>query len=129
MMKINIGMVMYQFHSSISIISCITFSFTSKLYINEHHGLIGTSSLAGRVLWNRVHLSFHLHFLGIVQLVFSKFWHDAIHSYEVVRDRAGFSRKNVFVPKIGKLGQKWTKNGFFWIYWKILVLIFTEFNL
>ena len=30
-----------------------------------------------------------------------------------------------FVPKIGKMGQKWTKNSFFWIYWKISSLVFS----
>ena len=51
-------------------------------------------------------------FLGIVSLVFSKFWHDARNPYEVVRDRAGFPRKKFFAPKTGKVGQKWVKIGF-----------------
>ena len=61
-------------------------------------------------------LSFHLFgcLLGIESLVFSKFWYDAKNPYEVVCDRAGFSRKNFFAPKIGKMNQKWVKNrGFF----------------
>ena len=37
---------------------------------------------------------------------FSKFWHGARNSYEVVHDRAGFSRKVFFAPKMGKMGQK-----------------------
>ena len=49
---------------------------------------------------------YHQFFLGIVLLVFSNFWHDARRPYEDVRDRAGFSRKKSFCPKIGKMGQK-----------------------
>ena len=46
--------------------------------------------------------------LGIVLLVFSKFWHGA-RNYEIVRNRVRFSRfSRFFSPK--KLG-KWTKNG------------------
>ena len=57
----------------------------------------------------RVCPSFRLsrRFLGIVWLVFSKSWHGARNPYEVVRDRAWFSR-NIFFPK--KL-RKWVKNG------------------
>ena len=55
---------------------------------------------------------------------FSKFWHGASNPYEVVLDRAGFSRK--IAPKIGKMGQK---QCFFKIYWKIYSLIFSEFAL
>ena len=48
------------------------------------------------------------HSLGIVLLVFSKFWHGA-RNYEIVRNRVRFSRfSRFFSPK--KLG-KWTKNG------------------
>ena len=39
------------------------------------------------------------HFLGIVSLVFSKFWRNARNPYEVVRDRAEFSREKNFCPK------------------------------
>ena len=72
----------------------------------------GTLVVAGMVLWNRICPSFCWsgRFLGMVSLVFSKFWHDARNPYEVVRDRAGFSRKKNFVPKFGKMGQK---QGFF----------------
>ena len=53
---------------------------------------IGTLAVAERVLQNRVCPSFRLsfglsgHFLGIVSLVFSKFWHCVSNPYEVVRD-------------------------------------------
>ena len=63
------------------------------------------------VLWIRVcpsfHPSFHLSgcFLGIVSLVFSKFWHDARNPYEVVCDSQIFQKKH-FAQKIGKMGQK-----------------------
>ena len=48
-------------------------------------------------------------FLGIVLLVFSKFWCGARNPYKVVHGRAGFFRKNFFVPKTGKMDQKWHK--------------------
>ena len=50
------------------------------------------------------HSSFCLsgHFLGIVSFVFSKFWHDARNPYEVVCDKAWFSRTNFSTPKIEK---------------------------
>ena len=77
--------------------------------------VFGPPAVAGRVYEVRsVRLSalpsFRLsgHFPRIVSLVFPKFWHGARYSYEVVRDRAGFSRK-LFLPH--KLG-KWTKNAF-----------------
>ena len=75
----------------------------------------GPPALAGRVLWNRVCPSFRPSvcpgvFLEWYHKFFSKFWHDARNPYEVVRDRAGFSRRNFFAPKIGKMGQK---QGFF----------------
>ena len=74
--------------------------------------LIGPLAVAARVLWNRVCLSFHpfIHlsgrFLWIVSITFSNFWHGARNPCEVVRDRARFSRKNFFVTKMGKMGQK-----------------------
>ena len=69
------------------------------------------------------------HFLGIVSLIFSKFWHGARIPCDVVLDRVGFSRKFFLPPKIGKMGPKWAKNRVFSIYWKIWSLIFTEFDL
>ena len=56
-------------------------------------------------------------FLGIGLLFFSETQH-GIRGLCVVRDRAGFVKKK-FVPKIGEMGQKWTKNRFFWTYQKI----------
>ena len=53
-------------------------------------------------------------FLGIVSLVFLKFWHGARNPYEAVRDRARFPRKKFFLPpKIGKLTRNGPKTGFF----------------
>ena len=93
----------------------------------------GPPAVAGRVykigsVRPSAFLSFRLsgHFLWIVSLTFCKFWHGARNSYEVVRDRAWFSRKIFFVPKMGELGQKQgflnlLKNWviiFFWI-WSI----------
>ena len=59
------------------------------------------------------------HFLEIVSLIFSKFWHSGRIPCEVVRDRAGSFRKIFFAPKIGNMSPKWAKNRVFWIYWKI----------
>ena len=69
--------------------------------------------------------------LEFVSLVFSKFWYNARNPYEVVCDRAGFSRKNFFAPKIGKMDQKWVKNGFFeyvekFCHWFLLNLFCNE---
>ena len=60
-------------------------------------------------------------FLWIASLTFSKFSHGARNPYKVVRDRAEFSRKLFFAPKIGKIDPKWTKNRVFLIYWKIFL--------
>ena len=46
--------------------------------------------------------------LGIVLLVFSKFWHDARNPYEVGHGRAEFSRKIFFFEYIKRV---------FWIYY------------
>ena len=78
--------------------------------------VFGPPAVAERVPWNRVCPSFCPsfrlcgRFLGIASLVFSKFWHGARNPYEVVRDRAEFSRKNFFAPRIGKMDQT---QGFF----------------
>ena len=47
------------------------------------------------------------HFLGIASLVFSKLWHGARNSYEVVCGRTEFSWKTFFPQKL----RKWTKKG------------------
>ena len=46
-------------------------------------------------------------FFGFVSLIFSKVWHGARILCEVLYDRAEFSAKFSFAPKLGK----WTKNG------------------
>ena len=80
-------------------------------------------------------LSFHpsfcllVPFLWTVSLTFCKFWHGAWNPYEVVHDRARFSGKIFFAPKIGKMISKWGKQRGFLIYWNIYSLIFTEFDL
>ena len=51
-------------------------------------------------------------FLGIISLVFCEFWYGVRNAYEVVHDRASFSRNVLFVSKIGKMDQKWGKNSF-----------------
>ena len=65
----------------------------------------------------------------LLTLTFSKFWHGARNPYEIVGDRARFSRKVVFAPKIRKMDPKWAKNRVFLIYGKIYSLIFTELDL
>ena len=91
--------------------------------------------VAGRVQWNRICPSFRPsfrlsgRFRGIVSLIFLKFWIGARIPCEVVRDRAGFSGKIFFAPKIGKMGPNWAQNRLFSIYWKIWSLIFTAFDL
>ena len=86
------------------------------MFTSEFFCAIGPPSLAGRLLWIRVCLTFRpsilssFHpsgrFLGIVLLVFSKFGHDARNPCEVVPERTGFTRKCFFAPEIGKMGQK-----------------------
>ena len=85
---------------------------------------LGHSAVAERVLWSRVCPSFcpsfrssvcRERFLGIVSLVFLKFWPGARNPYEVVRDSRIFQKKS-FCPQIRKM-EKWSKNepetGFF----------------
>ena len=45
--------------------------------------------------------------IGIVSLVFFRFWHGARNQYGVVHDRARFSRKKIFAQKTGNRDQKW----------------------
>ena len=112
---------------------------TILLYISQKsyfpNYFIEPTAVARRVLWNKVCPSFcqscHLsgYFLGIVSLIFSKFWHGARIPCEVVLDRARFSGKNFFAPRIGKMGPKWVRNRVFSICWKIWSSTFTEFDL
>ena len=46
------------------------------------------------------------HFLGIVSLVFSRFFHGARNPYEIVHGRAEFRGKCFFVPKLGNVIEK-----------------------
>ena len=108
----------------------LVYSFKGKLLL--HVVILDPPAVAGRVLWNRVCLSFRpsfrlsRRFLWIVSLTFFKFWHGARNPYEVVRDRADF-RWKIFLPQKlengPKMGQKQgllnlLKNiviNFFWI--------------
>ena len=73
-------------------------------------------AVARRVVLNRVcpsfRQSFHLswYFLGIVSLIFSKFWHGGRILCEVVHGRSRFSGKIFFTTRIGRMGPKWAKN-------------------
>ena len=68
----------------------------SSVSVNRWFLVFGHPAVAGRVLY------LFGHFLGIVSLVFSKFWDGSRNPYEVVRDRAGFLRKRLLPPKLGK---------------------------
>ena len=102
-------------------------------FLSIHTPVLDLLAVARRALWNRVCPSFcpsfcpsillSGHFLGILSLVFSKFWHGARNPYEVVQGQYFCD------SKIGKMDQKWAKNRIFWIYWTIWLLIFTEFIL
>ena len=50
-------------------------------------------------------------FVGMVSLVFSKFWHGARNPSEVVRGNAGILKKKK--KKKGKIDQKWTEDRVF----------------
>ena len=54
-----------------------------------------------------------MRFLGIVSLVFPKFWHGARNQYGVKRERVGFSGKKIFLKKLGKWTKNEPKRGFF----------------
>ena len=102
--------------------------FGNYEFISANFIFIGPPAVAGRVLWIRVRPSVFPSgsFLGIGSLVFSETQHGVRGPCLVVRDRARFFRKNLFAPKMGKMGQKqgflnllenWVIN-FFWI-WSI----------
>ena len=58
-------------------------------------------------------------FLGTGSLVFCETQHVASDPCVVVGDRAGFFEKNIFAPKMEKVGQKRVKNRVIKIYWKM----------
>ena len=96
---------------------------TILLYISQKsyfpNYFIEPMAVARRVLWNKVCRSFcqscHLsgYFLGIVSLIFSKFWHGARIPCEVMHDRARFSGKFFLFPELGKWAQNGPKTRFF----------------
>ena len=81
-------------------------------FLHFYPPFFGLPAVAGRVLWNRVCLSFRPSvllsgcFLGIVSSVFSKFWHGAKNPYEVVQSQM-FQKICFLPPKLGK----WTRYG------------------
>ena len=105
----------------------VSHMFTDSLMLMNFKSelLVGHPAVARRILWNGICPSFRPsfrlfgRFLWIVSLTFSKFWHGTKNPNEVVRERAEFSRKFYFTPKIGKMDPKCTKNRVFWIYYKI----------
>ena len=90
---------------------CFELEKTSKMqYKRLCYIFFGPPAVDGRVLWNMIYLSFHPSvcsgfFLELCQF-FSNFWHGGKNPYEVVLNRAGFSEKIFFAPKIRKMGQK-----------------------
>ena len=92
--------------------------------------LVGPMPVTRRILWNKVCQSVCLsgHFLGIISLVFSKFWYGARNPYEVVCDSRVFQKIYFLHPKLWKCTENGSK-AVSWIYWKIWQLIFTEFVL
>ena len=117
--------------------------FYKEIYLCSKAGFQRTpkksekQSLKNNSIWVQLHFlwfvlpSFHLsgHFVGIVSLVLSRFWHGARNSYEVMHDRARFSGKILFTQKIWKMNQKWAKNKVCLIYWNIWLLVFPKFVL
>ena len=65
-------------------------------------------------------------FVGIVSLVFSKFWHGARNPSEVERGSAVFfkKKKKKKKKKRGKIDQKWTEDRVFLKSMKICVIYF-----
>ena len=57
-------------------------------------------------------------------IIFSKFWHHARNPFEVLHDRAKFSRKFFLLQKDREVDKKWAKIRVFSIYRNILSLIF-----
>ena len=62
-------------------------------------------------------------FFEIESLVFSKFLHSVRNPYEIVHNKVGFYEKKA--PKFAKI----CRNRVFLVYWKNLLLIFSEFVL
>ena len=93
--------------------------------------LIRPLKVTGRVLWNRVCLSFcpsallSRCFLG--SLLFSKFWHGARNLYQVVHDRARFSWKKIFPQKLGKWTKNGPKTGFFNLFYKFVITFYWSY--
>ena len=102
------SLAMHRFCSTKALSASLTFTM-----------FVGSLAVAGRVLQNRVCLSFHLSkcFLEIGSIVFSKICQGARNPYEVVCDRARLFIKTFFTPKTGEMGQKmcekWAKLRFF----------------
>ena len=68
-------------------------------------------------------------FLGTVSLVFLDFGMMLETHIKLCMTEPEFAEKKCFAPKIGKMVQKWAQNRVFWIYWKLLSLVCTEFVL
>ena len=61
-------------------------------------------------------------FLGIVSLVFSKFWHGARNLHEVVHNRARFLEKKNFCPQDWENGPRMGQNMVFFNFLKNLII-------
>ena len=102
--------------------------------------LVRPMAVAGRILWNRVCPSFPP---DVCVGVFLKLDHYISLNFGMVPEilkklciTTRFHRKTFFVPKIGKMGQKLPKLGFFEfkekfktvfiLYWKLLFAVFMQ---
>ena len=94
--------------------------------------IFGLLALARRVLWNRICPSFRPSvcssvcpgiFVELYHMIFLNFGMMQETHMKLCMTELDFAEKNFLSPKLGKCAI----NGFFWLYWKILSLIFTEF--
>ena len=99
--------------------------WTLHLYKSCVFLFLGSLVVVGKVLWNRVCPSFSLS----IYLRFS--WNFTIGFFlnlgMVPETHMKLCMAELNFPEIGKMGPKMSQNRAFWIYWKILSLIFTEF--
>ena len=115
---------------SSKILECLAnIKIHEKYTYTSHYILFGPAMVAGRVLWNRIYPTFcpsfcpslgrsicpsvfpdfrlSGRFLGIVSLVFSKFW-DMLETHMKLCMTEPYFLEKIFLPS--KL-EKWTKNG------------------
>ena len=92
---------------------------------NRNVAFIRPPAVTRRALWIRICPSFHLKvFLGLTHYFFEKL--SMVLGFHILLS----VKQKYFCPKMGKMGLKWArKRFFFWIYWKMWLLIFSDFDL